>query len=165
MIVQVIHCGSQQDIKTLNYLKQLTQECKYSWNKLDFQHLTFREEKERAGLIHTEVEKHKKINVIVLISRSLFEIMWISRKKRAFLKMITLMKKCVHIWLDVDEEIVRRHSTTLLRRDLNFGRIHIEELSGNPDDKISTLHKLLRTSMRTEQNYAVDEQGEHKIFN
>ena len=82
--------------------------------------------------------------------------------KGTFLKMISMMKNSLHIWLDVNEDIVQRYSTVLLRRDLNFGRIHIDELnnnSGNADEKISTINKLLCTSkMRTnyEQNYAVD---------
>lgn len=165
-IVQVIHCGSEQDINTLETLKQMVQKCDHPSNKLDFQHATFREEQKhnRSTLIHMEIEKHKKANsfVVVFISRTLFEVMWSSLHKRTFLKMITSIKNCLHIWLDVNEEIVRRYSTILPRKDLRFGRINIEELSGNAEDKISTLYTLLHASRRIrvnyQQNYSVDDE-------
>lgn len=164
--VQIIHCGNEQDINALSYLKNLVRECEHPSNKLDFQHLTFREGQNYniSTLIHMEVEKYKKTNsfVVILLSKPMFEIMWRSTMKGTFLKMISMMKNSLHIWLDVNEDIVRRYSTVLLRRDLNFGRIHIDELnnnSGDADEKISTINKLLCTSKvrkNYQQNYAVD---------
>lgn len=167
-VVQVIHSGSDQDATVVSYLKQLARECEQSANRLDFQHMTYRDEQKhhRSTLIHMEIDKHKKSNafVLVLISRTLIKVMWTSQQKRTFLKTITTMKNCFHLWLDVNEEIVKRYSTVLVRKDLNFGRMHINELrktSGDADAKMWTVNTLLRTSsFRTnyQQNYGVDDE-------
>ena len=45
-----------------------------------------------------------------------------------------MMKNVLHIWMDVDEQTVKRHSTILLRKDLNFGSITYQDLiTAQPD--------------------------------
>ena len=73
------------------------------------------------------------------------------------------MRNSLHIWIDVNEKDVKRKSTILLRRDLNFGRIHIDELTQDPfkdsDAKVVMICNLLLTSARrlnTVNNYAVN---------
>ena len=78
------------------------------------------------------------------------------------------MKNCLHIWLDVTEDDVRRYSTALLRRDMSFSRIHVDQLykglgcSLDADSKISELYSVLltKTNVRanTFNNYAVDDE-------
>ena len=164
--IQVIHCGSEQDVNALKYLKHQIKECEKTTNKVNILHLTFREEQTpfKSMLIYLKVDKCKKSNsfVIILLSKAMFEIMWLSKEKREFLSRITLMRNCLHLWVDVDIYTVRRFSTTLLREDLNFGRIHIDDLNKNhenADERLSKVIELLHTSRnRTnfQQNYAVD---------
>ena len=73
--------------------------------------------------------------------------------------MISIMKNCLHIWIDVKEEDVRRYSTMMIRKDLSFGRLHIDELnkglSANPDAKLAIINTLLRKSS-TRKNYSLN---------
>ena len=111
--------------------------------------------------------KRKKAFVILVVSKTLFDVVWSTAQKIPFLRAVSTMKNCLHLWLDVNEEDVKRYSTVMIREDLNFCRLHIDELTrgleADPDAKIAVINILLRTSSTRKSclnNYACDDEGE-----
>ena len=122
--------------------------------------------------MHMEAEKCKKKNIplVVLISKEFFDKMWPSPHKQALLKTITSFRKCLHVWLDLNEDDVKSRSLKLLSTRRSFRRLRVEELtlglpwSDNTQciDKVFSL--LVDTDSNTEydglNNYAIDDEEE-----
>ena len=170
--VYVIQCGTETESEVIKYLQELIRKCRNPGNKLDIQFTRYKDDQKlnKARIIYMDVEKCKKQNafVIILVSRMLFDVVWSTPQKGNLLKMISIMKNCLHIWIDVNEEDVKRYSTMMIRKDLSFGRLHISELtkglSANPDAKLIMIKALLRTSSTRKNyrlnNYACDDEIE-----
>ena len=76
--------------------------------------------------------KYKKDHspLIILLSIAFFDLLWKTANKQTILKVITnySTKSILHIWLDVDENVVKHKSTLLARTDAPFTRIMMSEL-------------------------------------
>jgi len=169
--VCILHCGGDQETNFISHLRTALSSCVDVSNKWDLHVPQYKDDAHKATHIHTHCEHFKKKNsdVVVLLCKNFFDTLWSSPHKRSIVKMITTMKNCVHVWLDVNEDDVRRYGTVLLRTDMNFGRVTLNDLLNNnnnnnnksADSQISMLNSLLmKTSIKTNSlnNYAVDDE-------
>lgn len=170
--VCILHSGGEQERNFIQHIRMTLSTCVNISNKLDIHFTQHRDDQKqhKATHVHMNAETYKKKNnnVIVLICKDFFETMWASPHKRNLVKLITTMKNCVHVWLDVNEDEVRRYSTILLRKDLNFARITVDELvndvgKSSSDSQILLIKSLLmkmNTKSNSLSNYAVDDEVE-----
>ena len=168
--VYVIQCGTELELQVTKYIQDLVKSCQDPVNKLDIELTTYREcqERHKARILLMDLEKckQKNANMIVLVSKTLFDVVWSTGHKLSFLRIISFMKNSLHIWLDVNERDVKRYSTLMIRKDLKFGRIHVDELamdSGRDcDARVSLIRSLIqKASPWTAKlnNYACDEEA------
>ena len=169
--VNILHCGGAAELHCIEFLNQTIAACCNEVNKIDLQYTTYRENqtngKETVMLANAQNYKKKNEQVILLVSKDFFQVMWSSPQKQVFLKTVTSIKNCLHIWLDVNEDHVNRHSNKLSRKDLGFTRILVDELNSGfrPSqnvERIAKLRSFLATSNSTKcnmlNNYAVDDE-------
>jgi len=166
----ILHCGGAEEVGFIKFLNNAITACRCNGNEFDLQYTTFHgQQTNRETVMLMDAEKFKKKNrpVILLVSKDFLHTIWSSPQKRAFMKIVTSLKSCLHIWLDVNENDIKRHSNILLRKDQNFGRIYFHELTSIPEpsqnvETLTILRSFLFTNNRsncnTLNNYAVDDE-------
>ena len=130
--VSILHCGGDKEIEFIEYLNQsMSIDSGKEKYPFDLEYRTYRPE--QGGIVTImcmDAEKYKKKNdgFVLLISKEFFDVMWLSIHKTTFLKLVTTGKRCIHIWMDVNEKDVGRRSTVLLSKDRSFHRINVEDV-------------------------------------
>ena len=120
-----------------------------------------------STIILSDAVKYKKLKtpLIVLISNDFFDEVWPTPQKQTLLPIVTSYssKKCLHIWLGVDENDVLKKSKSLMRADGHFRRIKSNVIE-NEERKnvISKLQEYLYSHSASAyslfNNYAVDDE-------
>ena len=75
-----------------------------------------------------------------------------------------MMKNVLHIWMDVDEPTVKRHSTILLRKDLNFGSITYQDLVTAQPDRGGQYETLMSDSIGQYRTLLADSSVRHQTL-
>lgn len=162
--VSILHCGSKSEINFIQYLEKCNIVCKDP--SLRFEYTNYREHQANERIILSDAIRYKKQKsaLLVLISHTFFELLWPTSHKLPILNIISNYshKNCIHIWLDVIEDNVKRYSKELLRIDGYFRRIHAKELYKLHDADVTTyLHKCIYmhpTSTYHQENYGIDDE-------
>lgn len=163
-IVSILHSGGTEEVDFIEYLENSLAKNNALYI-LDY--TKYQQHQAKDVIMLTDAKKYKAQNIpmIVLISRFFFDLIFPTTCKQGILNAIVLSKNCLHIWLDVTEDDVKRYSKALLRTNGPFRRISASELraKSDPVDMVKKIHSLImygnaHGDANILNNYAVDDE-------
>jgi len=163
--VNVLHCGGEED---LSFIQQLEDAANKSSGgvRLDYTRHVTNNSKDATMIRDAQKLKKEKAPLVVLVSKTFFELIWVTSNKQGIVNVITSYssRNCVHVWLNVDDREVQQRSKALMRKDNFFRRIKSQELqqldANDRLDRILTLLKATGDRSNPLNNYPVDDEVE-----
>ena len=164
--LNILHCGGNQELEFIRYLSNVIttseRDVPFTLDYTDFQ-----EQQDKKEIVYHDAEKYKNngMPILILLSKSFFDLMWNSSRKKDLLEILSseTIKGCLHVWLDVNETDVKGYCNKFLREDDNFKRIKYADLKNSPEI-VKTIRRLLHESSDSQNNnpdnYGIDDEAD-----